>query len=333
MAKKNDADVWVSEKNFLNYDSNNFFILKAIEEGEVGLDKILFDYERENTIPEENLKDWRRGCRNPQCGKGDEQLTFNGNKIETENIDETLDSIIENNDLGDRILVEAGHYIPDLRDTKDVSGQPLQALKEGIKIIEKIYDSGKKADLLIFVNDLNMGKGNAEENRDKYFEDYVLPTKMAEVIEESRKKGYEFNVIIAGETKLSRKLQRDRKNRLKKGLLIKEKISEKESEYFVQTNLEKYLIISNVKYKSSDVENTPSKVENTPNPSLLKCLAACTRVVSLAKEMGYTGMLQVYPVCAPGSVEPAVIINKALYPDKTIPVMNLYRTVTCFRKK
>lgn len=328
MAKQNKADVWVSEKNFLNYDPNNFFILQAIEQSEVGLDKILFDYERENIIPEENLKDWKMKCGNPQCGYGNEQLTFNGNQIETYNIDETLDSKIENDVLGDRILVEAGHYIPNLRNTKLTSEQPLKALKEGIKIIEKIYDLGKTADLLIFVNDLHMGKEgdveNEEEslatkNRNKYFEDYILPTKMAEAILESREKGYEFDVIITGERKLSNKLQRERENRLKKGLLIKEKISEKESEYFVQTNLGKYLISSNV--------------QNNPDSGYLKCLAACTRVVSLAKEMGYTGMLQVYPVCAPSSVEPAVKINKVLYHDKTIPVMNLYRTVTCFGGK
>jgi hypothetical protein len=51
--------------------------------------------------------------------------------------------------------------------------------------------------------------------------------------------------------------------------------------------------------------------------------------MQMAEDMEYTGLVQVYPVCALGVMEEAHKLYRHLY-DEDIPTLELYRTITCF---
>jgi hypothetical protein len=323
-------DVWISVDRPLKKRGNDsFYLIQEIRPSSIKLGKRELDYEREEPrIPEERLtwteieegeeveKKWKRVCNSPAKALGLESLVYhNGDEFEehvnsntkedSEEIDVKVDEYLSK--MGDRILVQGGHYIPNLRKLSSMPNQPLKALEQALEIAERASKISKEADVLIFINDLHMGKDDGPQNRKEFFEDYALPDAVGELIQKYREK-FDFNVYVAGERKLSDKLQRDKRSR------IKDRLVETDEGYAVEVREEQRLVVPN------------QEVNLGGHP---KCLAAVTRLYALVEQLGYDGLAQVYPVCGKSVAESAYDIAEKLY-DTSIPVLNLYRTVTCF---
>lgn len=306
------TDVWVSRDKSLEDRGNSFYLIQEIRPSSVKLERRDLDYQRDDEI--ENIPEtWRRSCHSPAKALGLESLTLHGEEFEelvnsdttrdSETIDQTAEEFLDQ--IGERVLIQGGHYMPELGDLSFAPEQTVKALEQALKLAEKAYDKGKEVDVLIFVNDLHMGQGG--EIRRQYFENYSLPTRMRELVKEYRER-CNFNVYVVGERKLSDKLQRDRRSR------IRDKLVETSEGYAVDIEGDQRLLV-------------PKQDINLGGHP--KCLAAVTRLYALAEELGYDGFAQVYPTCGKAVAESAFDIAEVLY-DTKLPVMNLYRTVTCF---
>jgi hypothetical protein len=307
------TDVWVSKDRPLRDRGNNsFYLIQEIRPRSVKLEERDLNYEREDEV-EDIPTTWRRRCDSPAKTFGLESLTLHGNKFEeivnpdttqdSETIDQAAEEFLEQ--MGERVLIQGGHYMPELSDLSFAPEQTVKAFEQALQLAEKAYQKGKEVDVLIFVNDLHMGQGG--EIRKQYFENYSLPTKMKELVQAYREK-FDFNLLVVGERKLSDKLQRDRRNR------IRDKLVKTNEGYAVEVNEEQRLLVPN---QDINLGGHP------------KCLAAVTRLYALAEELGYDGFAQVYPTCGKSVAESAYDIAEVLY-DTKLPVLNLYRTVTCF---
>ncbi len=318
------TDVWVSRDRPLRDRGNSFYLIQEIRPNSVKLERRDASYQRKNPrIPEERLRwtdagrevEWRRTCHSPAKAFGLETLIFHGEEYQehvnpdttqdSEEIDVKVDEYLDQS--GQRILVQGGHYIPNLRDLSSIPNQPMKALEQALEIAEKAHQMGKEVDVLIFVNDLHMGKDDGPQNRREFFEDYALPDAMRDLIQQYREK-FDFDVYVVGERKLSDKLQRDGRNR------IRDKLVETPEGYAVDIEGDRRLVVPN---QDINLGGHP------------KCLAAVTRLYALTEELGYDGFAQVYPTCGKSVAESAYDIAEVLY-DTKIPVLNLYRTVTCF---
>ncbi len=280
-------------------------------------EKNINDFSLENNI--DRIGKWKRGCRNPSCARGFQVLNINGKDYEdlTNKPDLISEKIIETAELFEgKILVQGGHYIPELRDLDFIPNQPLEALITALEFVKILNKNTHKADFLLFINDLHMGENEeiAKMNRTNFIANFSIPNDIKRVIL-SYLKEVEFDIFVTTERKMMLKLNREKKKLLTKGKLIK---SEHQNEYLISKPLlgkENIAIINNAK--------------NNPLSGYIKCLGATSRVLKLAIEMGYNNFIQIYPVCAYQGVKLSYEIVKHLY-DADINVINFFTTVTCF---
>lgn len=294
--------------NFFENDgfvNKEFFyhIPEKITKNKITFRNVPFCYKyRKNRFPEEEIIGWNMACRNPDHKIKEEGVYIDNNLIQGE-ISEIINQTLENRTLGNNILVQAGHYIPNLKNLDFISNSPLNTLNLGFDIIDQIKAYNSNADMLIFLNDLNMGD-NEGKVRDEFLKTYSLPTKAKNLILDRKKNS---NIIVLGERQMSNKLNREKDN------LALEK---KDNAYFVNIEGIEYPIIVNN--------------EGIKHAGKGRCLAACTRIIPFAEQLGYTGIIQVYPRCTVDTIENATKASKILY-DSKIPVVNVYKTNSCFK--
>lgn len=303
------------------------FLIK-IEKGKPVFKKILWEHQRQkkniNEIPipskgyTDRIKEWKRRCSHPYCARGLQRLSFNGHEFEDLINNESLivKKLIEvTSKFDDPILIEGGHFIPELSDFNFVPEQPLSSFKKTLEIIYTLTSQhNKTVDLMIFINDLHMGKGEflSRVNRQDYLDDFTLPLPMKELLINYQKK-CSFNVFVTTEKKMALKLNREKGNLLRNG-----KIKKINKQYFLSSPIKKY--------KNLEIINNSS---HNPLSGFIKCLAACSRVIKLTSEMGYKNYIQIFPVCAFEGTELAYNISKYLF-DINMNIVNFYTTVTCF---
>lgn len=251
---------------------------------------------------------WRPSCHKSKIDENRFQVSYQGNMIISRKNDDTeipRDIFAE---IGKKVLLVGGHYMPDIRDLKIYPNQPLQALKKTFELAKNF--SAKKPDLLILINDLNLGHNaiSSANNRKEIIDDYFIPEKLHEEIEMNKE--FINNVFFINERKLFLKLNRERHHLLKNNKLIK-----KNSMYMLYGNGIRDIIISNR--------------EDDENKGYYRCVGAVTRLLKMADDMGYDGVLQVYPVCSVDTVEKGLQHARFLY-DVKLKVLTVYKTFTCF---
>lgn len=318
----------ITKNNGLNYVNKNFiYLIDKIKTNKlIKLKLIPIEKEWNLDINKFKLNNVRNKCNNKWALKGYHTITFNGKEFEniktlnkeSTDIELKIEKITKK--LENKILIQAGHYIPDIKNLSKIQKQPLNAFNYAITIANKIIKKGKKVDLLLFINDLHLGKGiEGEENRKLFYDNFTLPKDIQKIILENKNK---FNLIVIGEKQLSNKLIKDTQNIfLKNKKIIEEKIG-----VYKIYKLDKE-IIGVIKPKNIKKNEEINKIEI--NLSHIRCSAACIRVCHLAEEMGYKSYIQIFPTCAFGEVGFGTQISKKLYNTK-INIFNIYKTMTCW---
>ena len=317
----------ITKNNNLNYVSKNHFYIidKILTEKLIKLRLVSIDKEWPLNLITKS-KDIRNKCNNKWALKGYHTITFNGKEFEElktlkkESKEIDLEIIKFTDNLEGKILIQAGHYIPDINDLSKIQKQPLDAFKYAIKLGNKFIEEGKKADLLLFINDLHLGKGKVgDENRKLFYENFALPNEIRNIMLTNKHK---FNLIVVGEKQLSNKLIKDIQNIfLKSKKVFIEKIGKYKLYKFNKET------IGIIKPKNLKKEDEIKDIED--NSSHIRCSAACIRVSYLAEEMGYKSYIQIFPTCAYSEVEFGCKISKNLYRRK-INILNIYKTMTCW---
>lgn len=308
--------------------TDGYNLLIAIERGSPAFKKIGWDYQRkfkninDIKLPSEEysdrIVDWRRKCSHPYCSRGFQKLSLNGNEFKELINNETLivEKVIEiASRFEEPILIEGGHFIPELSNFDFVPEQPFNALRKALGILHDLAGKyNKKVDLLLFINDLHMGKGQylSRINRHDYFEDFVLPNPIKEIILDFQST-CKFNVFVTSEKKMALKLNREKGNFIKDN-----KVKRVDNKYLLTKTINNY--------ENFEIINNSA---NNPLSGFIKCMEACSRVIKLASEMGYKNYIQIYPVCAFQGTELSYKIAEHLY-EINLNIMNIYTTITCF---
>lgn len=315
------------DSDFLNgVEGYNYLI--QIKNGVPVFKKIGWQHQRTykniNEIPITNLgltdriNEWKRRCSHPYCARGLQRLTFNGYEFTdlVNNEPKIIEKLVEiASRFEDPILIEGGHFIPELSDFDFVPKQPINSLKKTLDVINILTSKyNKSVDLLLFINDLHMGKGGffSKVNRQDYLEDFSLPSPIKHLLRNYQKRSG-FNIFVTTEKKMSLKLNREKKSLVREG-----KIKKNNNSYVLSVPIQG---VSNLVLINNSSRNQLS--------GFIKCLGACSRVIKLAAEMGYKNYIQIFPVCAFEGTELSYKISKHLF-DIDMNVVNFYTTVTCF---
>lgn len=297
----------------------------------------------------QNMKrfNWKKRCNTSHCFVGSKSIYKDGVELISsipflvprrnesdrtvflEKTDEDIDSILdayfsEESDLlkKGKILVQAGHFIPDLNNLRDGSLQSIKGLEEGLRFIKKIYEKGGSADLMLYSNDLRMMKGGiGEETRNSFYDNLVLPeayvslvkrySEEIEKITQEQNRDYNFELFFSGEKRLYNRSLKEAKKLVKSGMVEK-----KDRQYVTKSGV------------------VVADISSGEHVSQIKCDSACMRLNMLANEMGYISIVNFFPTCAKKGVESRSM--KAFYdlnPDSAIEIFNVYKTYTCWVDK
>lgn len=141
---------------------------------------------------------------------------------------EALEKILPS--LGRRVLVSAGHFMPDKASRfLEVNENSLAALAEGLKCIRQLREQGIESDLIITINDVTIGDdsgggdpANAAtlscKERAEFYQGFVLPANYVELIQEYGRR-CRFDTFVVGENKLSERLTKSKGRLVAKGVL------------------------------------------------------------------------------------------------------------------
>lgn len=289
-------------------------------------EKKLFDetISKNRKVEEQNLidsegKKWVIGC-----GKRVKEMYISFGKKESivirkedkeeditvKNINEALEKILP--EFEGPVLIESGHFMPNLEDFSKIGTQPLNALKKALFFLEKLITKyNKKTDLILFINDLHMTFNHGSENRKKYFENFSMPTKMSELIKEYKDK-LEFNVFVTAERQLYNRFVKDSK---------KEKWQEKKL-VMKDMNGSISIHLDDGTYKIIEHGENLKKISS-------KCYGACAKLCSLSKNLGYRTLLSFYPICGKHGSEIGTKVARKVYGEDLL-VVNAYTTFSCF---
>ncbi len=251
---------------------------------------------------------WRPSCLKSKIDENRFQVSYQGKIIISRRNDDIGISEDILSHLGKKVLLIGGHYMPDIRDLKRYPNQPFLALKKTFELA-KFFPSNR-FDLLILINDLNLGHtaNSSAANRKEILDDFFIPEKLQKEVESNKE--IINDVYFINERKLFLKLNRERHLLLKKNKLIK-----KDNMYMLYGNGLSDIIISNR--------------DDDENKGYYRCVGAVTRLLKMADDMGYDGVLQVYPVCSVDTVEKGLQHARFLY-DVKLKVLTVYKTFTCF---
>ena len=234
--------------------------------------------------------------------------------------------------LGRRILVSAGHYMPDKASGfLDVNQDSLAALAEGLKCIQQLREQGIESDLIITINDVTIGDGNDSSDqtnaatlsckeRAEFYQRFVLPGNYVELLREYRRR-CNFDIYAVGENKLSERLTKSKGRLVGRGLL-----QACEGGYALAFDASRLLEIAHDGANTAPRSRVFISAQNgvTGRP---KCVRACTLLAALPSQLGYTGFVQFLPVCARNALE-GLMVGTRLF--RGVPYVSVHTTQSCF---
>lgn len=265
-------------------------------------------------------------CGNVHAGTGRQRVVL---PDAVEYIDErnTVDKVISANlDLvGERVLVSAGHYIPVRNAMHTVNKNSYKSLCDGLELIREMFATGKKADLLITINDVTVNSNDEKrddlptmncDQRAAYYDNFFLPDLYLIELEKLKSDLQDFNIYVVGENKLSGRLDNESRRLYKSGLLSHPSEGNYGLPAFIKLNL-----ILEIAHDSNEKEYeifiaNQGKVTGRP-----KCVRACTKLAALPHELGYTGFIQYLPVCSRNALE-GFLIGNEIYGKKYGKMIN-----------
>ena len=234
--------------------------------------------------------------------------------------------------LGRRVLVSAGHYMPDKASSfLDVNEDSLAGLVDGLKCIQWLREQGIEADLIITINDVTIGddKGGDDpanaatlscKERAEFYQTFVLPVNYVELIHEYRSR-CNFATYVVGENKLSERLTKSKGRLVGKGLL-----QPCEGGYALAFDAGRLLEIAHdggdTVPESQVFMSAQSGVSGRP-----KCVRACAMLAAIPYQLGYTGFAQFLPVCARNALE-GLLVGTRLF--RSVPYVSVHATQSCF---
>jgi hypothetical protein len=294
---------------------------------------------------------WKKKCNTSHCFVGSKSIYLNGEELisyiesqvpkrndndrmnflnETDKeIDSILNAYFFQDNLIDKgkILVQAGHFIPDLNNLKNSSLQSLNALEDGLKFIKEVYQNGGSADLMLYSNDLRMFEGG--KIRDDFSDNLVIPenyiflineyvTEIKKITDKQDRKS-DFKVFLTTEKKLYNKVSRDAK---KYENITKEEFKYKNKNEDKPVDAVRYKTVSGIIIKDTS---------SGQHISQIKCDSACMRLNMLAEEMNYASLVNFYPTCAKKGIEErAMTAFNDINPNSNLNIFNVYKTYTCW---
>lgn len=216
--------------------------------------------------------------------------------------------------LGNNLLIVAGHYMPDIRDLNLFPREPFKALLGSVQFIKNLQKAS--IDYLILLNDLSLGScaGFSEINREALINNYQIPEELYNELMQLRRHRVNRCFFI-NERKLFLKLNRERKQLMNEGRLVEVK----------QMNGSKFIINSP---QGQDV--IISNVTDDLDKGYYRCVGAVNRLVKLAEDLGYSGIVHFYPYCSIDTVSTGIKQSRLLYNVK-IPVLSVFLSFTCFK--
>jgi len=234
--------------------------------------------------------------------------------------------------LGSRILVSAGHYMPDKASGfVEVNEDSLAALAHGVHCILQLRQQGLIADLIITINDVTIGDGsdgNGEPNpatlsskeRAAFYQRFVLPGNYVEFLHEYRQR-CDFDIYVVGENKLSERLTKSKGRLAGNGLL-----QACEGGYSLGFDINRLLEVAHDGADTVSRSQVFISAQNgvTGRP---KCVRACTLLAALPSQLGYTGFVQFLPVCARNALEGLMVGTKLF---RGVPYVSVHATQSCF---
>ena len=234
--------------------------------------------------------------------------------------------------LGHRILVSAGHYMPDKASGfLEVNENSLEALAEGLNCIQQLREQGFVSDLIITINDVTLGSDNdsddlanaatlTSQERAEFYQNFVLPANYVDLIHEYGRR-CKFDTYVVGENKLSERLTKSKGRLVQKGLL-----KPCDGGYSLAFDTSHLLEIahdgSNTVPSSRVFISAQNRVTGRP-----KCVRACAMLAALPYQLEYTGFVQFLPICARNALE-GLMVGTQLFGG--VPYVSVHATHSCF---
>lgn len=286
---------------------------------------------------EQYMNTGQPACGNRHAGQGRQRVVTSepdGDMVYDYSRDLELKEILEKAlpRLGRRILISAGHYMPDKASGfLDVNQHSLTSLAEGLKRVQQLGEQGIESDLIITINDVTVTDANESpdsaqaatlscKERAQFYQRFVLPVNYVELIHEYRRR-CRFNTYVVGENKLSERLLKSKGRLVQKGLL-----QCCEGGYAVAFGLDRILEIAHTEEdtapRSRVFISAQRGVSGRP-----KCVRACALLAALPNQLGYTGFIQFLPVCARNALE-GFLIGTRLF--QGVPYISVHATQSCF---
>lgn len=290
-----------------------------------------------NRLFEHYMKTGQPACGNLHAGQGRQRVITSetdGDAVYDYSREIELKAILEKAlpRLGPKILISAGHYMPEKTSGfLDVNQNSLASLAEGLKCIQQLSEQGADSDLIITINDVTVadadestGPPNAAtlncNERAEFYQSFVLPTNYVELIYEYHRR-CRFKTYVVGENKLSERLLKSKGRLIEKGLL-----RGCEGGYALAFDVDRIHEIAH-----GEEDTAPSSrvfmsaqrgVSGRP-----KCVRACALLAALPHQLGYTGFVQFLPVCARNALE-GFLIGTRLF--QSVPYVSVHATQSCF---
>jgi hypothetical protein len=286
---------------------------------------------------EQYMNTGQSACGNRHAGQGRPRVVTSepdGDVVYDYSRDIELKEILEKAlpRLGRRILISAGHYMPDKASGfLDVNQHSLTSLAEGLKRVQQLSEQGIESDLIITINDVTVTDANESpdsataatlswKERAQFYQRFVLPVNYVELIHEYRRR-CRFNTYVVGENKLSERLLKSKGRLIQKGLL-----QCCEGGYAVAFDVDRILEIAHTEEdtapRSRVFISEQRGVSGRP-----KCVRACALLAALPHQLGYTGFIQFLPVCARNALE-GLLIGTRLF--QGVPYISIHATQSCF---
>lgn len=286
----------------------------------------------DNTLTRQLLNAGVSACGNLHAGKGNSRVIFNGSEILADN-DSHLSEITDTHLplLKARILIAAGHYMPNKKDPASVNSNSYQLFCNGVLMLKKTILAGAAADLLITINDVTINGENphsptmTSDERKSFYDNFRLPNAYLKEIVALQSEGYSCSVYVIGENKLAERLNKIAGKLTTQGAFTQ---MNKPKGYKLNFDSRELVELAHNQYKS----DTFFISNEAGIPGKPKCVRACTKLAALPYEMKYTGFIQYLPVCSRNALEGFLIGNRIFSQQygHSIPYISIHHTRSCF---
>jgi hypothetical protein len=210
--------------------------------------------------------------------------------------------------LGERPLVVAGHYMPNVLNPNEIPENPLTTLRSGLEAIKRLRSQGKEPTLLLYINDIHM----TEDQRREFYSDYRIPQNALEEIKRCIDEVGNFRIKIISEEYLLRNT-RNKKRKV-------------DSSDVDLTGIPIYE--ANKDWLPGEEIRVYQKADLPTEQRTNRCTIATAGLIDLPRRLGNTGMLIYIPICGYNG-EAGMRIGEAMYASKT-PRITIMSTKTCY---